>query len=164
LAGLPVAIPIGTAGGADEEFGVSIRPARFLLVEDDDSHALLFMLVFDREVAVATIDRVADGLEALAYLRREGQYRDRPTPDAVFLDLKLPKLDGIETLERIKSDEKLRKIPIVMLTTSDAERDRARAYSRHANSYVVKPADFDQFQSMVRHLGAYWGVWNRGAI
>jgi CheY-like chemotaxis protein len=139
---------------------VSVRPARFLLVEDDDAHAFLFARALDRNAACATIDRVGDGVEALAYLRREREYTDRPTPDAVFLDLKLPKLDGLETLERIKNDESLLQIPIVMLTTSDAERDRALAYAHHVNSYLVKPTDFDQFQRMVHGVGLYWGVWN----
>jgi hypothetical protein len=134
--------------------------ARFLLVEDDDSHALLFTRVMERYVVAKTIDRVGDGVEALAYLRQEGQYRDRPTPDVVFLDLKLPRLDGLEALEQIKTDDALLSIPIVMLTTSDAESDRATAYAHHVNSYVVKPADFEEFQQMVRDLGFYWGMWN----
>ena len=140
---------------------MSASPVRFLLVEDDDSHALLFMRALQRNALATVIDRVADGVEALAYLRREGQYKDRPTPDVVFLDLKMPKLDGLEALERIKSDENLLKIPIVMLTSSNAEKDRALAYAGRVNGYVVKPADFDQFRHMVCDLGSYWGVWNR---
>jgi CheY-like chemotaxis protein len=140
------------------------RRTRFLLVEDDDSHALLFTRVLQRNGVSVTVDRVADGVEALQYLRREGPFKDRPTPDVVFLDLKMPKLDGLEALERIKSDERLLQIPIVMLTTSDAERDRALAYANHVNSYVVKPADFDQFQQMVREVGCYWSVWNRRPV
>lgn len=140
---------------------MTTQAARFLLVEDDDSHALLFTRVLERSPIAKTLDRVGDGVEALAYLRREGSYADRPVPDVVFLDLKLPKLDGLEALERIKSDAALKKIPIVMLTTSDAETDRARAYEHHVNSYVVKPADFEQFQRLVQDLGFYWGVWNR---
>ena len=143
---------------------MSARRARFFLVEDDDSHALLFTRVLQRNGASITVDRVADGVEALEYLRRERPYKDRQTPDVVFLDLKMPKLDGLEALERIKSDERLLQIPIVMLTTSDAERDRALAYANHVNSYVVKPADFDQFQQMVRDVGCYWSVWNRRPV
>jgi CheY-like chemotaxis protein len=131
-----------------------------LLVEDDDSHALLFTRALQRFGGAATIDRVADGVEALAYLRQEGQYKDRPRPDVVFLDLKLPRLDGLEALEQIKSDTSLLATPIVMLTTSDAESDRAMAYAHHVNSYVVKPADFERFQHMFRDLGFYWSTWN----
>lgn len=137
-----------------------MRSARFLLVEDDDSHALLFTHMLERCVPGRTVDRVTDGVEALAYLRREGKYEHHRTPDVVFLDLKLPKLDGLETLEQIKSDNALQAIPIVMLTTSDAEIDRRTAYARHVNSYVVKPAAYDEFQQMVCSMGAYWGTWN----
>lgn len=137
--------------------GVTVR---FLLVEDDDAHAVLFTRALERHLPRKTLDRVSDGVEALAYLRQQGQYRNRPKPDVVFLDLKMPRLDGLETLERIKNDDALLTIPIVMLTTSDTEIDRALAYARHVNSYVVKPADFEQFQQMVRDLGFYWGIWN----
>jgi hypothetical protein len=142
---------------------VSFRASRFLLVEDDDSHAVLFTRVMERYLPAPAIERVADGIEALAYLHHEGRYLDRPKPDVVFLDLKLPRLDGLETLERIKNDDSLQTIPVVMLTTSDAESDRATAYARHVNSYVVKPADYEQFQLMVRDLGSYWGTWNCGS-
>ncbi len=134
--------------------------ARFLLVEDDDAHAVLFERALERHCTPRALDRVSDGVEALAYLRGEAPYRGRPKPDVVFLDLKMPRLDGLETLERIKNDDDLLSIPIVMLTTSDAETDRTLAYAHHVNSYVVKPADFEEFQHMVRDLGFYWGQWN----
>jgi hypothetical protein len=139
---------------------MSTQPVRFLLVEDDDSHALLVMRNLERARVVNTVDRVSDGAAALAYLRAEAPYQARVAPDVVLLDLKLPKIDGLEVLERIKNDEQLRKIPVVILTTSDADRDRARAYNSHVNSYVVKPIDFEQFQSMIRDLGFYWAIWN----
>jgi hypothetical protein len=139
---------------------MSIQPVRFLLVEDDDSHALLVMRNLERARVVNTVDRVSDGAAALAYLRAEAPYQQRVTPDVVLLDLKLPKVDGLEVLERIKNDEKLRTIPVVILTTSDAERDRAQAYNNHVNSYVVKPIDFAQFQNMIKDLGFYWAIWN----
>jgi CheY-like chemotaxis protein len=137
-----------------------MQPVRFLLVEDDDSHALLVMRNLERARVVNTVDRVSDGAAALAYLRAEAPYQQRVAPDVVLLDLKLPKIDGLEVLERIKNDEQLRKIPVVILTTSDAERDRAQAYNNHVNSYVVKPIDFGQFQSMIKDLGFYWAIWN----
>lgn len=111
-----------------------------------------------------SIDRVADGVEAMAYLRREGIYADAPTPDVILLDLKLPKLDGHEVLERIKSSQALRSIPVVILTTSNNESDLAAAYARHANSYLTKPVDFQQFQQMVRDLKLYWTVWNQPPV
>jgi len=139
---------------------MSTQPVRFLLVEDDDSHALLVMRNLERARVVNTVDRVSDGAAALAYLRAEDPYQKRVAPDVVLLDLKLPKIDGLEVLERIKNDEQLRKIPVVILTTSDAERDRTRAYDNHVNSYVVKPIDFEQFQNMIKDLGFYWAIWN----
>jgi hypothetical protein len=121
---------------------------------------LLVMRNLERARVVNTVDRVSDGAAALAYLRAEAPYQQRVTPDVVLLDLKLPKVDGLEVLERIKNDEKLRTIPVVILTTSDAERDRAQAYNNHVNSYVVKPIDFAQFQNMIKDLGFYWAIWN----
>ena len=139
---------------------MSMQPVRFLLVEDDDSHALLVMRNLERARVVNTVDRVSDGAAALAYLHAENPYESRIVPDVVLLDLKLPKIDGLEVLARIKNDEQLRTIPVVILTTSDAERDRARAYNNHVNSYVVKPIDFGQFQNMIKDLGFYWAIWN----
>jgi hypothetical protein len=139
---------------------MNIQPVRFLLVEDDDSHALLVTRNLERARVVNTVDRVSDGAAALAYLRAEDPFQDRVTPDVVLLDLKLPKIDGLEVLDRIKNDERLRTIPVVILTTSDAERDRAQAYNNHVNSYVVKPIDFAQFQNMIKDLGFYWAIWN----
>lgn len=136
------------------------KPIRFLLVEDNDAHALLVERNLARDALPNFIERVADGAEALAYLRREGRYHDRKTPDVILLDLKLPKVDGIEVLDQIKRDEELRTIPVVMLTTSDEEKDRLGAYGQHVNSYIVKPIEYDEFTQMVHDLGRYWSVWN----
>jgi CheY-like chemotaxis protein len=136
----------------------------FLLVEDDDAHALIAMRTLQRNRVANTIDRVADGEAALAYLRRQPPYADRPRPDVILLDLKLPRVDGHEVLAGIKEDPDLRDIPVVVLTTSDAETDRMRAYSHHANSYLVKPIDFERFRQMVDDLCLYWGVWNRPSV
>lgn len=136
---------------------------RFLLIEDDDSHAVITMRSLQQNRVGNHIDRVVDGEQALAYLRRQGPYVDQPRPDVILLDLKLPKLDGHEVLSVIKQDPDLRLIPVVVLTTSDAEIDRLKAYEHHANSYMVKPVDFDRFRKLVQELSLYWGVWNRPA-
>lgn len=132
----------------------------FLLVEDDDSHAKITLRSLQMNRVANTVDRVADGVEALRYLKQEGQYAGRPRPDVILLDLKLPKLDGHEVLHEIKQHEELCCIPVVVLTTSDAEADRSKAYQQHANSYLVKPVDFDKFRQMVNELCLYWGIWN----
>jgi CheY-like chemotaxis protein len=133
----------------------------FLLVEDDDSHAEITIRSLKRNRVSNTVDRVSDGVQALEYLRQQGAFQGRPRPDVVLLDLKLPKRDGHEVLAEIKDDLELQAIPVVILTTSDAESDRAKAYHHHANSYLVKPLDFDRFRQMVNDLSLYWGVWNR---
>lgn len=133
---------------------------RFLLVEDDDNHAHLVVRSLKRARVRNSIDRVADGEQALRYLRRQGEYTDRPVPSIVLLDLKLPRVDGHEVLKAIKEDKNTADIPVVIMTTSDAETDRARAYEYHANSYLVKPIDFTKFRQMVDELSLYWGVWN----
>jgi CheY-like chemotaxis protein len=134
---------------------------KFLLVEDDDDHAAFVLRTLQRNRVANRVDRVADGATALAYLRGEAPYTQRPRPDLVLLDLKLPRVDGHEVLAAIKSHPDLRTIPVVVLTTSDAETDRARAYRNHANSYLVKPINFARFRQLVHDLSLYWGIWNR---
>ena len=138
-------------------------PVKFLLVEDDDSHAMITMRTLRDHQLPKKVDRVVDGMEAMAYLRREGEYADRPRPDIILLDLKLPRLDGHEVLARVKEDPELRCIPIVILTTSDAEADRVKAYEHYANSYLVKPIGYDRFRQMADDLSDYWCIWNRAA-
>lgn len=133
---------------------------KFLLVEDDDTHAHLVSRSLAKSKVENEVVRVKDGLEAIQFLRREGKFAGQSLPDVILLDLKLPKMDGHEVLQSIKSNPKLMKIPVVVMTTSDAESDRARAYEHHANSYVVKPVDFDRFRQLVGNLCLYWGVWN----
>jgi CheY-like chemotaxis protein len=133
----------------------------FLLIEDDDDHAHLVIRNLKKARIGNEIHRVPDGVEALAFLRQQGQYAGQPRPDIILLDLKLPKLDGHEVLAAIKSDPELQAIPVVVMTTSNAEADRERAYEHHANSYVVKPVDFDKFKQLVVDLSLYWGVWNQ---
>ena len=132
----------------------------FLLVEDDDTHAHLVTRSLAKSRVANRVHRVEDGVKALAYLKQQGEFASCEHPDVVLLDLKLPKVDGHEVLQAIKSDPSLRKIPVVVMTTSDAEIDRAKAYDLHANSYVVKPLDFETFRQLVNDLCLYWGVWN----
>lgn len=139
---------------------MSEGPVHFLLVEDDDSHATIAMRTFKKHRISNSIDRVRDGVEAMAYLRGEGEFQEARRPDVVLLDLKLPRMDGHEVLAAMKQDDALMTIPVVVLTTSDAETDRERAYRHHANSYLVKPIDFDRFRQMVADLSFYWSVWN----
>lgn len=134
---------------------------RFLLVEDDPDHAHVVKRTIERERMHNAIDHVSDGATAMKMLRKEGEYLDHPEPDIILLDLKMPGMDGHEVLEAIKTDPDLRHIPVVIMTTSDAERDRERAYALNANSYLVKPLDFDRFRQLVRDLSLYWGVWNQ---
>ena len=139
---------------------MSTRPVRFLLIEDDDSHAELIELALAENRVANTLRRVPDGGEGLKFLRGEDPYTAELRPDVILLDLKLPKIDGLELLGIVKQDPHLRLIPVVVLTTSAAEVDRARAYEQHANSYLVKPIDFIQFHQMVKDLQLYWTAWN----
>lgn len=133
---------------------------RFLLVEDDDDHAKIVERSLRADKGIFLV-RVSDGVEALKYLRREGQYQTTSRPDVVLLDLKLPKKDGHGVLSEIKEDVVLRTIPVIILTTSDAEGDKQKAYENDANSYLVKPLERDSFQRMIQDLGYYWGFWNK---
>jgi CheY-like chemotaxis protein len=99
---------------------------------------------------------VNDGVEALAYLRKEGQYADIQRPDVILLDLNLPKKDGYEVLAEIKQDPELKRIPVVILTTSEAERDILQTYYMHANCYITKPVDLDQFITVVKSIETFW--------
>lgn len=139
-------------------------PFYILLVEDNPAHAELVMRTFEmRRDVESRIAHVPDGEMALDYLMRRGEYADperSPRPNVIFLDLRLPRIDGLEVLREIKSQESLCKIPVVVLTTSGAERDVQRAYEHHANSYIVKPVDFGQFSSLIEDLSSYWIRWN----
>jgi CheY-like chemotaxis protein len=139
------------------------EPVVVLLVEDSEDHAeLVVRNLHDHNVANRII-HVADGQAALDYLLRHGDYADperSPRPHVVLLDLRLPKVDGLEVLRAIKEHPDLRAIPVVVLTTSQADRDVASAYRHHANSYLVKPVGFEQFCRMMKDLGFYWMGWN----
>ena len=143
--------------------GVNGNPLVILLVEDNPAHAELIIRSFEDHRVANQIYQVADGEAALAYLFRQGDYADpakSPRPHVILLDLRLPKIDGLEVLKEIKSSPDLEKIPVIILTTSAAEQDVARAYEGHANSYLVKPVDFENFTSLMEELGFYWLGWN----
>ena len=140
------------------------EPIAILLVEDELAHAEIVR----RNLRNARVENklfwVKDGQAALDFLRREGAYSDpatAPAPGLILLDLRLPKVDGIEVLSAVKADPAFSSIPVVVMTTSSAETDIARAYRHHANSYVVKPLDLTQFTALLDTLGLYWMVWNQ---
>jgi CheY-like chemotaxis protein len=137
-----------------------------LLVEDDPADEMLILRVMEKSHIANRVDVVRDGQEALDYLMCAGPYADRDPedlPQTVLLDLKLPKLNGHEVLTAIRSDERLKSLPVVIMTSSSEESDIARSYDLGANSYVRKPVDFDQFSEAVRQLGLYWLVLNQPA-
>jgi CheY-like chemotaxis protein len=137
-----------------------------LLVEDNDGHAQLVTLGM-RDCGIDhELIRVADGADAINFLQKKGKYADNSVkkPDLILLDLRLPKLDGLEVLKEIKSDDRLKDIPVVVLTTSESEKDIAKAYDNHANSYLVKPMHYEELSSMLQETGFYWLACNRRAI
>ena len=139
---------------------IEAKPIHFLLVEDDAAHADLIIMSLTENKVANTIHHVSDGMESMDYLMKKGSFAQSKRPDLILLDLKLPKLNGHEVLERIKSDDDLHSIPVVVLTTSSHEGDVQLAYHHHVNSFLTKPVDFSQFQKMIRDLGLYWSVWN----
>ena len=132
------------------------RPAEILLVEDNNGDVRLTMEAFKEAKLMNRLSVVGDGIEALAFLRREGKYSDAPRPDFILLDLNLPKKDGREVLADIKADQDLRRIPVVILTMSQAEEDILKTYDLHANCYVTKPVGLDQFMKVVRSIEEFW--------
>lgn len=140
------------------------RPMTILLVEDNPDHAELVKRNLEDFQVANHIHHVEDGEAALDYVYRRGTYADHkkfPRPDLILLDLRLPRIDGLEVLKQIKRDLTLQAIPVVVLTTSDAEKDLAQAYEYHANSYLTKPVNFDNFSRLLRDLGYYWLAWNK---
>jgi CheY-like chemotaxis protein len=132
------------------------QPIEVLLVEDDPGDVLLIREAFDFNKVHNNLNVVSDGEQALDYLRGSGDYTDRIRPDLVLLDLNLPRKDGREVLAEVKSDPDLRTIPIVVLTTSEAEEDVLKSYQLHANAYVTKPVDFERFVSIVRQIDDFF--------
>ena len=131
-------------------------PIEVLLVEDDPGDVLLIREAFEDNKVANRLHVVADGVEALDFMRQNGEHSDAPRPDLVLLDLNLPRKDGREVLAEVKNDHSLRTIPVVVLTTSQAEEDVLRSYDLHANAYVTKPVDFDRFIGVVRQIDQFF--------
>jgi len=132
------------------------KPIEILLVEDNEGDVGLIEEVLE-EARIKNILHVAtDGEEAIRFLHHEGKFAGSPRPDIILLDLNLPKKDGREVLREIKEDSNLKKIPVVILTTSGAEKDILRAYELHTNAYVTKPLDFDQFIMVIKSIASFW--------
>jgi CheY-like chemotaxis protein len=135
---------------------VPVLPVEVLLVEDDPGDVLMTREALEDYKVRNNLHVVNDGEQALAFLRNEGDYRDAPAPDLILLDLNLPRRDGREVLAEVKADERLRRIPVVVLTTSEAEEDVLRSYDLHANCYVTKPVDLEKFIVVVKSIDAFW--------
>ena len=132
------------------------RPVEILLVEDDPADAGLTWETLQDCKLLSHVSVVDNGVEAMAFLRGEGKYVDAARPDLILLDLNLPKKDGREVLAEIKSDAQLRRIPVVVLTMSSAEQDILATYDLHANCYITKPVDLDQFSAAIRGIEEFW--------
>jgi chemotaxis family two-component system response regulator Rcp1 len=133
-----------------------LKLIEILLVEDNPGDADLAREALEESKVLNNLHVAGDGVAALAFLRQEGPYVDMPRPDLILLDLNLPKKSGHEVLAEIKRDPRLNFIPVVILTTSAAERDVMKAYSLHANAYIIKPVDLDQFIEVVKSIEDFW--------
>ncbi|EDY84125.1 hypothetical protein VDG1235_3755 [Verrucomicrobiia bacterium DG1235] len=136
------------------------RNSRYLIVDDSESHLELIKFGFKKAGVVDNLNFASDGEEALRFLRAEGEYADRELPDVVLLDLNMPKLSGLEVLDQVKNDEDLKHIPVLILSTSAASRDRKEAYEKRANSYLIKPYELKTLCDMMGDIVKYWGNWN----
>ena len=134
----------------------AMRPIEILLVEASPADARLAVDALKDAKVGNQLHLVGDGVETMRFLRQEGQYADAPRPDLILLDLNLPRMDGREVLAEVKSDPGLRRIPIVILTVSKAEEDIVKSYDLHANCYITKPVDLDQFMNVVRQIEGFW--------
>ncbi|OGI47259.1 MAG: response regulator [Candidatus Muproteobacteria bacterium RBG_16_65_34] len=132
------------------------KPIEILLVEDNPGDVRLTREALKDGKVLNRLNVVTDGVEAMEYLRRQGQYAAAPRPDVILLDLNLPRKDGREVLAELKVDPELKRIPVVVLTTSDAEKDVLKAYDLHANCYITKPMDLMQFTTVVRAAEDFW--------
>lgn len=142
---------------------MNAQPSVILLVEDNSAHAELVLRTIEDNRLATHVHHVCDGEAALDYLYQRAPYdasKGSPRPHLVLLDLRLPRIDGLDVLKKIKSSDALKTIPVIVLTTSKSEIDAARAYENRANSYLVKPLDFGTFEQMMKQLGSYWLHWN----
>jgi CheY-like chemotaxis protein len=133
-----------------------VKPIDVLLVEDDPGDVLMTREAFADHKLKNVLHVVDNGVDAMAFLRNEGPYADAPRPDLVLLDLNLPRMDGREVLAAVKADDELCSIPVVVLTTSEAEEDVLKSYQLHANAYVTKPVDFGRFLEVVRQIDDFF--------
>lgn len=143
-----------------------MKERHILLVEDNPNDVELTLRAFAKNRIANVIDVVGDGAAALEYLAATGTYahrRDEPLPSVVLLDIKLPKIDGLEVLRRVRAEPRIRRTPVVLLTSSSEEQDKLAGYDLGANSYIRKPVDFTRFLEAVRELGVYWLVLNEPA-
>lgn len=131
-------------------------PAEVLLVEDNDNDVELTKIGFQRAKFAVNLRHVANGEECMAFLRKEGKYADALTPDLLLLDLNMPRMDGREVLEEVGRDDRFKHLPIVVLTSSEAERDVLMAYRLRCSSYIVKPIGFENFAKVIQSLADYW--------
>lgn len=132
------------------------RPFNILLIEDNPGDVRLTQEAFKEGKLKVDLNVVMDGVEAIKYLRQEAEYADSSIPDLILLDLNLPKRDGREVLEEIKADDNLKRIPVVILTTSNAEQDILKSYNLHGNCYINKPVDFDKFFEIIQKIEDFW--------
>ncbi|OPX64443.1 response regulator [Methanoregula sp. PtaB.Bin085] len=143
------------------------EPLHILLIEDNEAHAELVIRGMRDQQVANRIHHIMDGEQALDYLFHKGAFTDtakNPRPNLILLDLRLPRIDGLDVLKTVKESPALRRIPVVVLTSSDAETDIAKSNDYHANSYVVKPLDFKTFTKLMKDLGFYWLGWNAKPI
>lgn len=132
------------------------RPIDILLIEDNPRDITLFQEAFDNGNTTNDIHVVRDGVEALDYMFKRGKHVNVMTPDIVFLDISMPKKNGIEVLQAIKADKELRMVPVIMLSTSNNKEDIVRAYKNYANSYIIKPIDFNKFVEIIKTVESFW--------
>jgi CheY-like chemotaxis protein len=135
---------------------MNVNPIELLLVEDSEPDVRLTIEALREAKVKNRLWVVEDGVEALDFLRRQGPHADAPRPDLILLDLNLPRKDGRQVLKEVKSDDSLKRIPVVILTTSKSEEDVLRAYNLHANCYITKPVDFNRFMEVVKSIETFW--------